>query len=62
MSLAAAVDHDALWISLYLIVVGLVSVAAVAECQRERPKLCGPFAIGQSAVGGCDYIGGQPRE
>ena len=44
-----------------LFLAGLFSIAAVQSCQLERRK-CGPFAIGQSAIGSCDYIAGEPRE
>jgi hypothetical protein len=40
-----------------LFLVGLFSLAAVQSCQLEQRK-CSPFAIGQSAIGSCDYIGG----
>lgn len=38
-----------------LFFVGLISIAAVHSGQMER-RDCGPFTIGQSAVGSCDYI------
>jgi hypothetical protein len=40
-----------------LFLVGLFSIAAVQSCQLERRE-CGPFTIGQSAIGSCDFIGG----
>jgi hypothetical protein len=40
-----------------LLALGLVSLAAVSD-RTEHPDECGPFSIGQSAIGGCDRIGG----
>lgn len=40
-----------------LFLAGLFSIAAVQSCQLER-RDCGPFTIGQSAIGSCEYIGG----
>jgi hypothetical protein len=39
-----------------LIYLGLMSLAAVQSLLLEQPK-CGPFTIGQSATGTCDWIG-----
>lgn len=41
----------------FLFLVGLFSLAAVQSCSLERLE-CGPFTIGRSAVGSCDYIAG----
>ena len=39
-----------------LIVLGLISLAAVLADRLEVRK-CGPFTIGRSAIGSCDWIG-----
>ena len=39
-----------------LIFFGLMSLVAVQSLRLEPPE-CGPFTIGQSAIGGCDWIG-----
>jgi hypothetical protein len=43
-----------------LIVLGLVSFAAVLWSVRQEPDECWAFQIGVSAIGGCDGIGGAP--
>jgi hypothetical protein len=65
MSATIAVTNGTVWPSnailnrpvWRLFLVGLFSIAAVQSCQLERRE-CGPFVIGQSAIGSCDYIGG----
>jgi hypothetical protein len=39
-----------------LMYLGLMSLAAVQSLRLEQPK-CGPFTVGQSAVGSCDRLG-----
>jgi hypothetical protein len=39
-----------------LIFLGLMSLAAVQSYRFEHRE-CGPFTIGRSAIGGCDWIG-----
>jgi hypothetical protein len=39
-----------------LIFLGLISFAAVQSSRLDHSK-CGAFTIGESAVGGCDWIG-----
>lgn len=39
-----------------LIFLGLISFAAVQSSRLDHIK-CGAFTIGESAVGGCDWIG-----
>lgn len=43
-------------ILVFLIFLGLISFAAV-QSNRLDYRECGPFTIGQSAIGGCDWIG-----
>ena len=65
MSSTIAVTTDTVWASneilkrlvWRLFLVGLFSIAAVQFHQSERRE-CGPFTIGQSAIGSCDYIDG----
>jgi hypothetical protein len=61
-------NHGALWslnkrrdrLLMELVLAGLLSIAAVRSCEVER-RPCGPFTIGKSAIGGCDYIAGRER-
>jgi hypothetical protein len=43
-----------------LVACGLLFFAAVQSDRSDRPA-CGAFAIGRSAIGGCDGIGAPPR-
>jgi hypothetical protein len=39
----------------------LLGVSFVATwLLREEPVKCGPFTIGEAAIGGCDGLGGKP--
>lgn len=66
MSVAAPASRKAIWLLnercrhfvMYLFLFGLFSLALVRSCEIERAP-CGPFTIGVSAIGGCDYIAGQ---
>jgi hypothetical protein len=68
MSVAIPANHGALWslnkrrdrLLMELVLAGLLSIAAVRSCEVER-RPCGPFTIGKSAIGGCDYIAGRER-
>jgi hypothetical protein len=40
-----------------LIYLGLMTLAAVQTLRLEEPRECGPFTIGQSRLGGCDWLG-----
>jgi hypothetical protein len=40
-----------------LIYLGLMTLAAEQTLRLEQPRECGPFIIGQSSLGGCDWLG-----
>jgi hypothetical protein len=40
-----------------LMLLGIVSFAAVSDQSREEPPKCGPFTLDRSALGGCDWLG-----
>jgi hypothetical protein len=52
------------FIAAVLFVVCALALAGVAKRMRSDAtvKYCGPFTIGQSAVGGCDRIGDYARK
>jgi hypothetical protein len=68
MSIAIPASRGARWsfnkrrdrLLMQLVIAGILSIAAVRSCEVERPP-CGPFTIGKSAIGGCDYIAGEER-
>jgi hypothetical protein len=39
-----------------LALLGILSFAAVSDQSQERPPECGPFTIGVSPLGGCDWL------
>ena len=42
-----------------LALLGLVSFAAVSDqapADRDQRRACGPFIVGQSLLGGCDWL------
>jgi hypothetical protein len=41
---------------LLLIFLGLCLFTAVGQLTKEAPRQCGPFALGVSKIGGCDYL------
>jgi hypothetical protein len=40
-----------------LIYLGLMTLAAVQSLSPEQRQECGPFTIGRSAIGSCDWLG-----
>jgi hypothetical protein len=44
-----------------LLVLGVVSFAAVYSSLSEHPPECSAFTFGWSAFGGCDGFGGPPK-
>jgi hypothetical protein len=46
------------WCSVVLLIyLGVMTLAAVQSLQLQQRRECGPFIIGKSAIGGCDWIG-----
>jgi len=45
------------WRLAVLMFLGLICLAAVQSYRLEGRDECGPFTIGRSAIGGCDWIG-----
>jgi hypothetical protein len=48
-------ERRAVGILALLFFFGLIAFAAVQSLRLEQPQ-CKPFTIGQSAIGGCDWI------
>jgi hypothetical protein len=42
---------------IFLICLGMMTLAAVQSLQVEQQRKCGPFIIGKSVIGGCDWLG-----